>query len=70
MTKKDKHRTKFNPEITKTKLAPEQAVMFCDCYDTGYLAVMGNYGYATRCRYYGKVHEPSPGYWQYNLAQS
>jgi hypothetical protein len=27
---------KFNPGITRIRLNPEQAVLFCECYDTGY----------------------------------
>ena len=26
---------KFNPEITRVRLNPEQAVLLCDCYDQG-----------------------------------
>ncbi|GAH12080.1 unnamed protein product, partial [marine sediment metagenome] len=26
---------KFNPEITRVKLNPEQAVLQCDCFNTG-----------------------------------
>jgi hypothetical protein len=26
---------KFKPRITRVKLNPEQAVLTCDCYDTG-----------------------------------
>jgi len=26
---------KFNPEITRIKLNPEQAVLACSCYNTG-----------------------------------
>jgi len=26
---------KFNPKITRVKLNPEQAVLWCNCYDTG-----------------------------------
>ena len=29
---------KFNPEITRIKLNPEQAVLTCACYSTGYKA--------------------------------
>ncbi len=25
----------FNPEVTRVKLNPEQAVLACDCFDTG-----------------------------------
>ena len=27
---------KFKPEITRIKLNPEQAVLSCSCYDSGY----------------------------------
>ena len=26
---------RFNPEITRVKLNPEQAVLLCDCFDLG-----------------------------------
>lgn len=29
-------KAKFKPEITRVKLNPEQAVLSCDCYNTGY----------------------------------
>jgi hypothetical protein len=29
-------RKKFNPQITRVKLNPEQAVLACPCYDTGW----------------------------------
>ena len=31
---------KFKPEITRIKLNPEQAVLSCTCYDTGYQATV------------------------------
>lgn len=32
---------KFKPEITRVKLNPEQAVLACLCYDTGYMLIVG-----------------------------
>ncbi|MBU0502964.1 MAG: hypothetical protein ABH882_05060 [Candidatus Omnitrophota bacterium] len=29
---------KFNPAITRIKLNPEQAILVCPCYNTGYMA--------------------------------
>lgn len=30
---------KFNPQICKIELNPEQAVLFCECYDLGKKAI-------------------------------
>ncbi|MDP8259468.1 MAG: hypothetical protein P9L96_00460 [Candidatus Gygaella obscura] len=41
MAKKDK----FNPQIKKIKLNPEQAVLSCNCYNNG--RVVGSFGAPT-----------------------
>ncbi len=41
---------KFKPEITRVKLNPEQAVLTCFCYNTGYWGgVFGNITIAPSC---------------------
>lgn len=35
---------KFKPEITRVKLNPEQAVLNCNCWDTGYQNYIGGSG--------------------------
>lgn len=40
---------KFNPEITRIKLNPEQAVLACDCYSDGWKSGGGGGGWKTIC---------------------
>ena len=42
-TTKRGRRMKFRPEITRVKLNPEQAVLTCNCYNTGF----NHYGWTT-----------------------
>lgn len=37
-----KKKPKFNPEITRVKLNPEQAVLACTCYDNSRRYVSGS----------------------------
>jgi uncharacterized FlgJ-related protein len=32
------HKPKFNPVVTRVKLNPEQAVLACACYESGFTA--------------------------------
>ncbi len=34
-----KRKWNFNPQITRIRLNPEQAVLSCDCFDTGALGI-------------------------------
>ena len=36
-----KKKPRFNPEITRVKLNPEQAVLFCQCYSEGLYVTTG-----------------------------
>ena len=58
-------KTKFKPRVARIRLAPEQAVLQCDCYDTGYRVVDSGGGWPPGIRGYeaalsnicgGKIH--------------
>ena len=52
---------KFKPEITRVKLNPEQAVLFCACYNSGYTAAIAVPPRARRIQFAPGYRRDDPG---------